>query len=108
MGSGLVEEEKIRGLEEEFDQSEAAFFAPAEDADIFEDVVTTEVEGAEDGAHGLLAHPAGAVHCFVEHGAADVERVGAMLREVTDVDVVPFGAGAGFQREDAGEDFQEG
>ena len=105
---GFVEEEKVRRAEEQFDEGEAAFFAATEDADIFEDRFAAKKERTKDGPDGLLAHAAGAVHCFLEHRPANVEGVGAMLGKVADADIVPLGARACFQWEEAGEDFEEG
>ena len=50
----LVHEQKIRRIEQQFDEREARFLAAAQDADRLENIVAAEKERAENGSGGLF------------------------------------------------------
>jgi len=107
VGCGLVHQEQIGRIEQEFYQGEAAFFATAEDADLFEHVVTAEEKAAEQSADELFGDALRRVESLVEHGAGRIEHVDAILGVVAGFDVVAERVRALLRSEDASENFQQ-
>ena len=107
----LVHEQQIGRGEEEFREGEARFFAAAEDGDFLVHIVLAEEERAEERARGLLGE-AGVVnaqlHRLGEDGVPGVQHIEAVLGKIAGPDVVAEFAGAGLDRHDAGQDFQQG
>ena len=89
MRGRLVHQQEIRRIEQQFDQRQPAFFAAAEHADFFEDVVAAKQKAAEQRANELFGDALRGVERFFENGAVRVEHVHAILREITGLDVVP-------------------
>lgn len=108
VGGGLVHEEEVGGVDEELDEVEAGFFAAGEDAAAFFDVGAAEQEGSEDGACVFLAEGGAGAHDFFEDRVVFVEGLGAVLGVVADFGGVSGFDFAGFDGEEAGEDFDEG
>lgn len=108
VGGGLVHEQEVGGIEEDFDEAEAGFFAAGEDGDVFEDAITGEEEGAEHGAGKLLGHGVGAIKHGLQDGVFGVEDVHAVLGEVADDAVVAGADGAALWFEHAAKKFEEG
>ena len=104
----LVHEQEIRRIEQQLDEREARFLAAAQDPDRFENIVAAEEKRAENGPGGLFRNRIGDIEHALENGLPNVEHLDAMLRKITDPDVVPELAFASLHRQDAGEQFQEG
>src|SRR5207253_633564 len=89
---GLVEHEQVHRLEEQLREREARLLATGEDAHAFEDVIALKQERAEKRPE-LGADIAGGHRVEgLEHGAARIEILRLMLREVADRNVVPHDA----------------
>ena len=88
VGGGLIHEEEVWGFQEHTHEGEAAFFATAEDSNELEDIVTAKQKGAEEGAGQLLTGATGKIHGGLKHGVLHVQRVTAILGEVTELGVV--------------------
>ena len=71
------------------------------------DVVLAKEERTENAARFVLRQRRRGVHHFLEHGVLGVERVGAMLAEVTDLRVVPEVAFAFLKLDHAGENLEQ-
>lgn len=85
VGRGLIHEEEVRRVDEEFDERESAFFSSGEDSDALGDVFFLKEEGPEDGACFVIAHAAACITDFAEDGVFFVESGSAVLGEVSDL-----------------------
>ncbi len=108
MGGGLVHQKKIGWIEEDFDQGETRFFSPAENADSFKNIVTTEKKRAENGASGLFADGIGGVEDGFEHFVFHVKGVAAVLGKVADAYVMSGGSFSALDGYGPAEEFEEG
>ena len=63
----LVHQQQVRRIEQQFHQREPAFFAAAQDADLFENVVAAKQKAAEQRADELLRDALRRVQRFLEH-----------------------------------------
>ena len=107
----LVHEQEVRRVDQQLHQRETGFLAAGKHRDLLMDVVLAEEERAEHAA-GLLFGEAvlrGAeLHHVLEDGQLRVEVVDAVLGEVARDHVAAFLAEAAVDRDDAGEDLEEG
>src|SRR4029434_1010855 len=99
---GLVHEEEIWRMEQQLDERETRFLAPAQDTDRLEDVIPAKEKRAKHRAGGLLRDGIGCVEHAFEDGLPDVQRLDAMLRKITDPDIMPEFARAALHRQNAG------
>jgi hypothetical protein len=88
MGGGLIHQEKVRWIEEEFDEGEAGFFPSTEDSHRFEDIVSAKKKGTENSSGGLLADGVGGVEHRFKNLMFHVERIAPVLGEVSDPNIV--------------------
>src|SRR4030088_1538954 len=56
MRGRLIHEQEIWRIEQQFDQSQSRFFAPAQARDRFKNVVAAKKERTENSARGLFGH----------------------------------------------------
>ena len=107
----LVHEQEVRRVDQQLHQREAGFLATGKHRDLLMHVVLAEEERAQHAA-GLLFREAvlrGAeFHHVLEDGQLRVEVVDAVLGEVARDHVAAFLAEAAVDRDDAGEDLEEG
>ena len=107
----FVHEEEVRRIDHQLHQGEARFLAARKNGDALVHVVLAEEERAEHAA-GLLFGEAvlrGAeFHDVLEDGQLRVEVIDAVLGEVAGDDVTTFFAHAAVDRDDAGEDLEQG
>jgi len=107
----LVHQEEVGRFHEDAGEGKAGFFTAGEDADGFVHVVFAEEESAEDGAGLLLGEQIliGAQrHHVLEHGCVGIEVIETVLGEVTGNDVAAEFAQTALDRDDVGENFEEG
>ena len=72
MRRGLVHQQQVRRIEQQLHEREAAFFAAAQDAHFFEDVIAAKEEASEQRADELFGDPLRRIESFFENGAARV------------------------------------
>ena len=104
----MLSPQEIRRSQQQLHQGEAAFFAAAQDADRLEDVVAPEQEGSEQGADRLFGDARDPVAGLLEHGALQVEHLGAVLGKVTDRKPVARCHAARIQGEHPGKNLEQG
>ncbi len=112
MVGGLVQQEQVGPLPDDHAQHQARLLATAHAADRLEDLVASEIEGAEEAAQVLLtrglaaqaplrgAFPGQADH-VLQRVVARAQHVEFLLSEVADVQALAFGDGAGQRRQRA-------
>ncbi len=108
MRGGLVHQEQVGRVQQEFHERQPALFTTAEHAHLLEHVVAAEEEAAQHGADVLLGHALRRVAGLVQHGALFIEHLDAILRVVTRLHVVPEQPLAGTGREHAGQELEQG
>src|SRR5581483_7045692 len=108
---GLVHEQEVGWSEQELGQRQTRFFPAGQDGNLLEDVVLAEKEAAEDGARHLLGDVAVDVahlHRLLHHGAPRIKVIETVLGKVARNNIAAELANARLNRDDAGENFQEG
>src|SRR5215472_10396230 len=75
----FIHEQKVRRIQQEFDQREATFFAPAEDRDLLENIITAEEETAQQRAHELFRDALGRIQAFLQYRAFWPEHIHPIL-----------------------------
>ncbi len=109
VGRGLVEKEEVGRREQKLDEGEAAFFSPAQDLYLLEDVVPLEEKGPQQSADFLLVNGVfNTLHGFVENASFEVEYVHPLLGEIAHLDVVSEFTLAVFDRHEIRQDLEQG
>ncbi len=83
---GLVEDQKVGGLDEHADECDARAFATGKDADFFKDIVAAEEEAAEKVAALWRGFAGGGFFYGLEDGLVGIEFIGVVLGEVGEGD----------------------
>ena len=107
MGGGLIHQEKVGWVEEEFDEGESGFFPSAEDSHRFEDIVSAKKKGTENGSGGLLANRVGGVEDRFKNLMLHVERITPVLGEVSDPDIMTEESFATLNGESSAQKFEK-
>ena len=107
VGRRLVEQQKIRRVEQKFHEGQPAFFASAQDRDSFENIITPEQKCPENIPGGLFGNRTGNALHLGQNSPFQIQGLAAMLGKISDADIVTGGALAGFKRQIASEDFQQ-
>src|SRR6266446_1262457 len=84
----FVHQEEIRRIKQKFHQCEAALLTSTEHAHLFENVVSTEKETAQQRADELFGDALGCVKCLLEYRVRRVQHVHPILGIVTGFHIV--------------------
>ncbi len=105
VGGGLIHQQEIRRIKQQFYKGQPALFATAQYGDTLEHVIAAKQERAQDRPRGLFTHRLGGVEHFLQYRHFGIKHINAMLGIVTDLDVQAEFARSLLDREHAGQQF---
>ena len=85
----FVHQQKVGGIKQQLCQHQSAFLSAAKHADPLKDIVAAKQECSKQRPHGLFRNLFTAIGCFLQNRMVEIQRVNAVLRTVTNMNVVP-------------------
>ena len=108
MGRGLVHQQQVGRIEQEFHQGQAAFFATAQNAHLLENIIAAKQKRTQNSPNKFFSHALGRIEALFKNRPLGLQHFNPVLGVIACFDIVAQFARAGLDGQYSCEELEEG